>query len=220
MASKKEKKAQAKAEAEAQAEAAKGPALNLNRIYVECLDTKTGKQIMLELPARIVQVMKDLRTSLIAYGDAFGTQTIRVVRYFRMPDGQAIQRVLAEGKPEEAIKQLEDQCLSKEALDAHMAKALLELSRASRLRAVSLTYLVEEGENSITGGTTKLFVPDSEFTDAEMSQLISSIHGHVETLTAEVKREGRKIETQDDVKLIKPGDAGFRMPLKGLRPPR
>lgn len=218
MASKKEKKAQAKAEAEAQAEAAKGPELNLNRIYVECRETKTGKQIMVKLSARIVQVMKDLRARLIAYGDDFGTQTIRVVRYFRMPDGQVIKRVLAEGKPEEAIKQLEDQCLSKEMLGYHMAKSLLELSRASRLRAVSLTYLVEEGENSITGGTTKLFVPTEEFTDAEMSQLISSIHGHVETLTAEVKKEGRKIATQDDVKLVKPGDAGFRMPPKGLHP--
>ena len=186
-------------------------------LYIEALDAETQEPIVLETSAKIPYLIGDLEETLQTYGESFGNQIIRITTYTPQPDPEnnriVLKRVpVAEGQPAAVIKQLQDMCMSKEQLSTEITRVLGQMSRNSGLRAVAITYLVEEGDSVLTGGNTLLFVERGEFTDEEASQLYNSIKAHSEELRDMLEKDGHKIQDQDGPKILQPGDAGFIVP--------
>lgn len=186
-------------------------------IYIEAQDAESGDPIIMEAPPKLTHVVRDLEDTLAKYGKSFGEQIIRLFHYIPTPDPENQRIVLkktavAEGPPEAVIKQLQGMCMSKEELATHITQGLGAMSRNSGLKAIAVTYLVEEGSDILTGGNTLLFAPREEFSDGEASQLYNSVKSHAEELREMLEREGHKIEDQDGPQILKPGDAGFIVP--------
>jgi len=185
--------------------------------YIEAADMETGKPIVMELELKIPTLIRDLTDTLKKYGDSFGKQIIHVSTYVTEADPESKQVVLkkvpvAEGPPAAVIKQLEDMCMSKGELANQIMHVLGAMAKSSGLRAVAITYLVEDGEDVLTGGNTMLFTDREEFSDQEASQLYNSVVAHADELKDMLEKDGHKIDDQDGPKLFTPGDVGFTMP--------
>jgi hypothetical protein len=200
-----------------------GPAIKTSAFYIEARDAATGEPIVLEAPPKITYVIRDLKATIDRYGDAFTKQIIKVCGYFPKPIPEekrvVLQRVeIAVGQPQAVIKQLQDMCMDKRELSNHILHVLGQMARNSGLKAVSITYLVEEPDGEIlTGGNSMLFVERPDIAPGELSQLYNSIKSHAEQLREEMEHDGFKIEDQDGPRLFKPGDAGFVIPPKKKR---
>lgn len=197
-----------------------GPAIRPGVFYIEAKDSETGDPIVLEAPAKLPYVVRDLKMTLERYGDSFGKQIITVCGYAPMPDPEkkAItlqKQVVAQGQPVAVIKQLEDMCMDKGELANQILHVLGAMARNSGLKAVSITYLVEEPNGDVlTGGNSLLFVGREDVSSGEVSQLYNSAKSHAEQLKDQMESDGFKVEDQDGPRLLKPGDAGFIIPPK------
>ena len=194
--------------------------INPNAFYIEAIDVETKEKIVLEAPPKLPSVVRDLKATMMKYGESFCNQIITIVGYHPVADPETktmgLQRFeLAKGQPVAVIKQLEDQCMDKGVLANEMLRVLGVMARNSGLKAVNITYLVEEPDGDVlTGGNTMLFVGHDEVTDGELSQLYNSVKSHADQLKEQMEAEGRTVVDQDGPKLLTPGDAGFVMPPK------
>jgi hypothetical protein len=192
--------------------------------YIQATDAKSGKPIILEAPLKLPHLIRDLHDTIKKYGDDFTKQIIQVYTYIPQqappgPEGApppaktVLQRLpVAEGQPQVVIKQLEGMCMDKGELANNIMHILGSMAKSSGLRAVTITYLVEDGDDVLTGGNTMLFTDREEFTEQEGSQLYNSVKAHAEELRDMLEKDGLKVDDQDVPKLFQPGEAGFTMP--------
>lgn len=189
--------------------------------YIEAHDAESGDPVTMMSPLKIPHLVEDLKHTVQKYGESFSNQIITVFTY--VPEGRASQDgkegkvtlkrvVVSQGQPEVVIKQLEEMCLTKGQLANDIMNTLGQMAKRSGLIAASITYLVEEGDDVLTGGNTMMFVPKEGFTDTHASQLYNSLRAHSEELKDMLKKDGHTVHDQDGPQLLQPGDPGFIMP--------
>jgi hypothetical protein len=188
-------------------------------LYIEAHDNETGAPIIMEAPPKLTRLVEDLQETVEKYGESFSKQIIRVFTYIPEADKENSRIVMkkkavAEGQPAAVIKQLQSMCMNKEELAQQIMHVLGTMSKNSGLKAIAITYLVEEGHDVLTGGNTLLFDERDNFSDGEASQLYNSVKAHAEELREMLEKDGHKIDDQDGPQILKPGDAGFIVPPK------